>query len=173
MLVQWGFEPDELTLFQKYKGMKNLKFVLGGIVLCSSLSYGQTNVIALKSHAGNVDELLKKEDNFGLHPGMELGGTDSIKYVKSEKIVIAYTYGNFVDTTSYKHEDGKTIEEHLKAIRLNQWYPKTTKFIDFPETIEKMAAERNKIKQNGFSLWFVLSILGLSGVIVKRKIQPY
>lgn len=147
--------------------------MLGGIVLCSSLSFGQTNVIALKSHAGNSDELLSKEDNFGLHPGMELSGTDSVKYVKNEKIVIKYTYGNFVDTTSYKHENDSAIEEHLKAIRLDRWYPERTKFIGFPEHIEKMVeTESNQSIQinYGVSHWLgILLLLGLGGLLVNYR----
>lgn len=156
--------------------MKNLKFILGGTILCSSLSFGQTNVIALKSHAGNVDELLKEKDNFGDHPGMWLGNVDSVKFIPEEKIVIEYKTSHYNkesygDTTNYKNQDDKTIQEHLKAIRFNNWYPEKTKFIGFPAEIEKMAEEKRAVKQNTIPFWLVLSLLGLGGVLAGRKVD--
>lgn len=147
--------------------MKNINAIVGGITLCSALSFGQTNVIALKSHAGTANELLEKEDNFGLpDPAYEYRYVDSVKYVKKEKIVINYrTYG--VDTSFYTHEEDSMIQEHLKAIRLNPWYPEKTTFIGFPKEIEKLAAERG-VKQNSFSFLFILSILGAGGLVVRK-----
>jgi|GEM_PF-2601839 len=149
--------------------MKKLKFILGGIVLSFSLSFGQTNVIALKSHAGNAGELLKEKDNFGDHPGMRLTNVDSVKFIPKEKIVIEYrTFGNkpYADTTSYRHEDDKAIQNHLRAIRLNGWYPERTKFIGFPEEVEQLVKEKT-VKQNAIPFWLILSVLGLGGVLVK------
>lgn len=149
--------------------MKNLNGILGGFMLCSSLSFGQTNVIALKSHAGSANELLEKEDNFGLpDPSYEYRYVDSVRYVKKEKIVINYrTYG--VDTTFYTHEKDSMIYEHLKAIRLNIWYPEKTKFIDFPKEIEKLATEK-RVKQSSFPFLFILSVVGAGGLVVRKTI---
>ncbi len=149
--------------------MKKLNGIVGGIILCSSLSFGQTNVIALKSHAGTTAELLEQDDNFGLpDPSYEYRYVDSVKYVKKEKIVINYrTYG--VDTSFYTHEKDSMIQEHLKAIRLNRWYPEKTKFIDFPKEIEKLVAERN-LKQSAFPFLLILSVLGAGGLVVRKTI---
>lgn len=152
--------------------MKKMKFILGGILMYCSFSFGQTNVIALKSHAGNTSELLKEKDNFGEHPGMKLSNVDSVKFIPKEKIVIEYkTYGGKLhrDTTSYKLETDKALQNHLKAIRLNGWYPKRTKFIGFPEEIEQQLIKEKTVKQNAISFWFILSVLGLGGVLVKAK----
>ena len=77
--------------------MKKLNGIVGGIILCSSLSFGQTNVIALKSHAGTTAELLEQDDNFGLpDPSYEYRYVDSVKYVKKEKIVESAVTGKAV-----------------------------------------------------------------------------
>lgn len=156
--------------------MKKLKLVLGGILLHSSLGFGQTNVIALKSHAGTVDELLSKKDNFGLRETDYLYlWVDSVEYVKKEKIVVRYGtdfYDNTIrDTLNYQRENDTIIQEHLKATRLNNWYPERTKFIGFPTEIEKMAEDRYKIQQNAIPFWFVLSFLGLGSVFIRRKVD--
>jgi len=153
------------------KRMKKMEFILGGMLVCCSFSFGQTNVIALKSHAGNAGELLKEKDNFGEHPGMRLTNVDSVKFIPKEKIVIEYrTFGSkpYGDTTSYKHETDKAIQNHLKAIRLNGWYPERTRFIDFPEEVEQLMKEK-KVKQNSIPFWLILSVLGLGGAFAKTK----
>ncbi len=156
--------------------MKNLKIVLSGMIFCISFGFGQTNVIALKSRAGNTSELLQEKDNFGEHPGMSLSSVDSVKYFAREKALVTYhssRYGStraYTDSVSYVHETYEQIEEHLKAIRLNNWYPEKTKFIGFPKEIEKMLEYKgNGIKLNTISIWFVLSLLGLGAVLKSRK----
>lgn len=150
--------------------MKKLKFVLGGMIFCSSLSFGQTNVIALKSQAGSREELLSKTDNFGL-PDYTYAyrDIDSVRYVSKKKIVINYrSYGN--DTTSYAHETDSMIQQHLKAIRLNNFYPEKTKFIGFPKELEKIAKERMLLKQNNLSHWFgIMVLLSLGGAFIKKR----
>lgn len=152
--------------------MKKLKFVLGGMLMCSSFSFGQTNVIALKSHAGTAGELLKEKDNFGEHPGMKLSNVDSVKFIPKEKIVIEYKiFGGkpYGDTTSYKLETDKALQNHLKAIRLNGWYPERTKFIGFPEEIEQQLIKEKTVKQNAIPFWLILSVLGLGGAFARTK----
>lgn len=152
--------------------MKNLKVVLGGMMICSSLSFGQTNVIALKSQAGSREELLDKTDNFGL-PDYTYAyrQIDSVKYVSKKKIVINYrSYGS--DTTSYVHETDSMIQQHLKAIRFNNLYPEKTKFIGFPKELEQMAKERTQVKQNSISHWFgIMALLSFGGAFMKKRFQ--
>lgn len=152
--------------------MKKSNVILVGMFLLSTVSFGQTSVIALKSHAGNADELASTEDNFGIiHPMFEYADVDSVKYFATEKMVVEYRtsqYDNtiYVNTFNYKNEDEQTIMEHLKAIRLNQYYPEKTKFINFPRAIEKLTKPEINIKRYGISIWFFVLLLLLSG---KRK----
>lgn len=152
--------------------MKKLKFVLGGMIFCSSLSFSQTNVIALKSQAGSPEELLSKKDNFGVPDSFyEYRSVDSVKYVSKKKIVINYrTYG--IDTTSYAHETDSMIQEHLKAIRLNNFYPEKTKFIGFPKELERIAKEKMLLKKSNISNWFgIMFLLSLSGIFMKKRFR--
>lgn len=131
------------------------------------LSYGQTNIISLRSSSGEMDKLYDQDDNFGIHPGMDLQNVDSVRYIPSKKMVIEYKRSYFTekiisDTINYQTESKEDIQEHLKAIRLNHWYPKKTKFIGFPKDIEKMATQPNKVFKNAISFWATLLISALA-----------
>lgn len=150
--------------------MKNFKLLLSGMLFCASFGFGQTNVIALKSHAGSSDDLLTKTDNFGIaDPMYEYRSVDSVKYNKKEKIVIQYrTYGT--DTMNYKLETDSVIQLHLKAIRLNSWYPEKTKFLGFPKEIEKLAEKKREgMFLNSLPVWLVLSVAGVGFFAKKRR----
>ncbi|HRO75990.1 MAG TPA: hypothetical protein PLP27_07575 [Crocinitomicaceae bacterium] len=152
--------------------MKKSTVILVGMFLLATVSFGQTSAIALKSHAGNADELASTEDNFGIiNPAYEYANVDSVKYFAIRKIVVEYRtnqYNNtfYADTFNYKNEDEQTIMEHLKVIRLNSYYPKKTKFINFPRAIEKLTKSEINFKQYGISLWFFVLLLLLGA---KRK----
>lgn len=145
-----------------------------GIIICSSIfsvaTHAQTNVIALKSHAGEMADVLERDDNFGIiDPRYEYSAIDSVKYdVKTKSIVNYRNYGN--DTISYLNLADTIIQEHLKSIRLNGWYPKTTKFIDFPEEIEKSANQKSQPARNSIPFWFAgIILLGLGGNYCRKK----
>ncbi len=154
--------------------MKNLILLIGGILIGTSVNFGQTNVIALKSHSGNNDEMLNQKDNFGLPDYTYMyRNIDSVKYNSVKKIVVQYrTNLKDTDTLNYENESDEAIYSHLKAIRMNLWYPEKTKFIDFPEEIEKKAEERGKMMfNNKITDWagFLLIIGLFSAFFNKRK----
>lgn len=152
--------------------MKNINLNLG-IIICSSIfsvaAHAQTNVIALKSQAGEMANILEREDNFGaIDPRYRYRSIDSVKYdVKTKSIVNYRNYGN--DTIFYTNQKREVIMEHLKAIRLNQWHSPNTKFIGFPLEIEKLAPKNPTLLENSMSIWGAILTLLLAGGFLARK----
>lgn len=152
--------------------MKNINLNLG-IIICSCIfsvaAHAQTNVIALKSQAGEMADILERDDNFGeINPGYRYSAVDSVKYdVKTKSIVNYRNFGN--DTIFYTNEKREVIMEHLKAIRLNDWYSPNTRFIGFPLEIEKLAPKNPTLLENSMSVWGAILILLLAGGFLARK----
>lgn len=155
--------------------MKNKLTFLAGIVLLSTLSFGQTAIIAAKSRAGNTDEVTNKEDNFGIvNPAYEYRDVDSVKYFASKKMVVEYRtnpYNNqsYSDTLNYENDNEQAIFEHLRVIRLNFFYPTKTKFIDFPKEIEKLTKAKMDVQQYEISIWFIVLLLFILGRQIEKR----
>lgn len=164
----------DIMIIVETNNMKNLILSIGGLLIGTSVNFGQTNVIALKSHSGSSNEILHQKDNFGLPDYTYMyRNIDSVKYNSAKKIVVQYrTNIKESDTLNYINESDEAIQNHLKAIRMNPWYSEKTQFIDFPEEIEKMANDRrNTILDNKITDWVgCLLIIGLlSAMYHKRK----
>ncbi len=146
-----------------------------GILVYSSLlvftAQGQTNVIAVKSQAGEMVDVLDRADNFGvINPQYEYENIDSVKYISSKKMIVNYMNYGESDTTFYTNEMDAAIFQHLKAIRLNNWYPEKTKFIGFPREIEKLAREKSSPLKNSLPIWFAIIILmSLAGNYYRKR----
>ena len=154
--------------------MKNITLKLG-IIICSCIfsvsTHAQTNVIALKSQAGEMADILERDDNFGaIDPRYEYSAIDSVKYdVKTKSIVNYRNYGN--DTIFYTNEKREVIMDHLKAIRLNPWYSPNTRFIGFPLEIEKLAPKNPTLLENSMSVWgAILTLLFAGGFLARKKV---
>lgn len=139
-------------------------------LLTSLHTSAQTNIISLKSHQGNMEDLHLETDNFGL-PSPIL---DSIIYIGGTCIVEVTSQLSaslYYDTVC----DHRLFLEHdfdLKEIKKH--YPSRVKFIGF-ENYPKMKdkntkASKHKTKQNYLSGILVMLLLaGVFSPIVLKK----
>lgn len=150
--------------------------------------YGQTSVIALKSHAGKMIKMSDEKDHFGIVNPMYSDHVDSVCYFPDERIVVIYSQSRIIhiqstqntdnklqnyDTLYYNNgESDKQIEENLRTLRCNLsvFNPsENVKYIGFPEVIKKETQNMPETQQNGISVgWFIL-ILGFFGAALKVK----
>lgn len=139
--------------------------VFGFSFLISVISFAQTNVIALKSRAGNMPDILKEKDNFGEHRYMNKWNVDTVKFIKKGLKIVEYRKGLGYDTITLnipENTPGEDLELTLNYIRW-EYHPNKTVFIGFPEN------EQKHRKNNAVSHWFILLLLLLSGGVVFNK----
>lgn len=153
--------------------MKNLKFVMSILVYSSMLTYtvnGQTNVIAVKSQAGEMAEVLDRDDNFGeINPRYMNIQVDSVQFFGEQKMYVEYRKG-LQDTISFKELPDSLVIQYTRTIGFN--YPQETKFIGFPDGVYQGACDTKGIKKNSLAIWGVLlSFLFVGGMVGRRKLK--
>lgn len=114
-----------------------MKKIYLGIVLLTAISVkAQTNVIANKSHSGDLNELKYESANFGLDERMLI---DSVIYIGGDCVVeVRNAWGNFQSRDTicdnyYFKEHGYSHESATKAYRSNTvivGFKKSNKIID-------------------------------------------
>jgi hypothetical protein len=149
--------------------MKNLKLGFGMFVFSAMLVFtaqGQTNVIAVKSQAGEMVDVLDRADNFGAISQLYFNKqVDSVQFFKAEKMYVRYLK-NRNDTVYFKNQSNSQILESIKTIGFD--YPERTKFIGFPNGVYHGSC--NSIKENSLSIWAVLiGFLFVGGIVVRNK----
>lgn len=151
--------------------MKKLKFAIGMFVFSSMLVFttqGQTNVIAVKSQAGEMVDVLERDDNFGaISPLYFNRQVDSVQFFKAQKMYVRYLK-NGNDTVYLTNLSNSQILESIKSIGFD--YPESTKFIGFPDGVFYGSCNTIKIKENALSIWTVLiGFLFVGGMVVRNK----
>lgn len=150
--------------------MKNLKLVMGVLVyslIISEAVYSQTNVIAVKSQAGEMADVLERTDNFGeINPRYLNMQVDSVQFFSEQKMYVKYSKGA-TDTVSFSNLPDSLINKYVKYIGFD--YPETTKFIGFPEGVYEGACEEQRVKKNSLSTWGILITLLFAGGIMARQ----
>lgn len=130
-------------------------------------STAQTDVIALKSHAGNLSEIDQEKSNFGLDESMLI---DSVIYIGNDcYIEIRNAWGNFqsrdtICDNPYFKEHGYTHESAVKAYRGN------TVLIGFKKPKTSLNQSNNWKRTNG-TFWFVGILLLTSVIYVIKPIK--
>lgn len=149
--------------------MKKITLNLG-IIICSSIfsvaAHAQTNVIALKSQAGEMANILEREDNFGaISPLYFNRQVDSVQFFKAQKMYVRYMK-NRNDTVYFKNQSNSQVLESIKNIGFD--YPESTKFIGFPNGVYHGSC--NSIKENSLSIWAILiGFLFVGAIVVRNK----
>lgn len=147
--------------------MKHLLIILS--LYLTPSAFTQTNIISLKSHAGDLTQIAYETDNFG---GPEIiirpinFSVDTVVFVKNGCLIQIYEAG-FKDTV-YSEEIGKVLTP-----RITNNYPENTVFIGF-KTPKKQEEYKNHffndMKRNGFPILLMI-LLGIFGVqnLIKQK----
>jgi len=143
------------------------KFIFGIALLTSISVKAQTNVIANKSHSGDLANLESESANFGLDESMLI---DSVIYIGSECIIeIRNAWGNFqsrdtICDNPYFKEHGYSYESAEKMYRGN------TVLVGFKKSAKTIDNSKNWQKSNGVVWLFGLVILSsLIYVVAPRK----
>ena len=129
--------------------MKLISLFIG--VLIASTSLSQTNIIAARSHSGNLSQLEKETANFGLN---DYDIIDSVIYIGGDCIIeIRQSWNNnhhrdTICDNYYFKEHGYVLREAKKA------YSSSTVLVGFIDDDESMNRVNNWPRQNGVS-WFV------------------
>ena len=143
--------------------MKNI--IIGIILIGFNTINAQTNIIANKSHSGDLSEINQESANFGLDESMLI---DTVMYIGGDCIVeIRNAWGNFqsrdtICNNYYFKEHGYSHESAVKAYRGN------TIIIGFKKSTKVIDNSKNWDKNNG-AIWFVGLLLVSSLIYV---IQP-
>lgn len=143
--------------------MKNI--IIGIILIGFNTINAQTNIIANKSHSGDLSEINQESANFGLDERMLI---DSVIYIGGDCIVeIRNAWGNFQSRDTicdnfYFKEHGYSHESAVKAYRSN------TAIIGFKKPNQVIDKSKNWNKNNS-TTWFIVLLLVSSIVYV---IQP-
>lgn len=151
--------------------MKKIKLKAIAFICSSLLSFSmnaQTNVIAVKSQAGEMADVLEKTDNFGLISPLDFNrDVDSVRLFKEQKMYVRYIRG-VAQTVSLQHLSDSLLNEYTQSIGFE--YPETTKFIDFPNGVYQGACAPILPIKNTFSIWgIVLTFLFLGSLIIRKK----
>lgn len=147
-----------------------MKYVFFALLFLSSLSFGQTNIIANQSHHGDLDQAHLESDNFGLPAPM----IDSIMYIGGTCIVEATSQMGssiYYDTVC---EHSLFLEHDFDLEEIRKHYPRHVKFIGF-ENYQKLKDKKVKSRKNRRSLngipaaLLVLLSLFMGGKWIVRK----
>lgn len=125
-------------------------------IFVTALVFGQTNVIALKSHAGELDNLTKEKDNFGL-PNEVI---DTFYYVGNDCVlqVSHYFEDHYNRTTICDHY--LFIENKFELDKIRPMYNDNVVFIGFEKhdgNDEKPKKSRRSKGALPFMIVFVLA----------------
>lgn len=136
------------------------KIIIATILLTTINLNAQTNIIASKSHSGNLKDLKYESANFGLDERMLI---DSVIYIGGDCIVeVRNAWGNFQSRDTicdnfYFKEHGYSKESAAKAYRSN------TVIVGFKIPHKPIENQKNWKKNNG-TFWF-FGLLILSSLI--------
>ncbi len=124
--------------------MKNTFLV---IVLCHLIQFihAQTDVIAVKSHSGDLSDIQQETANFGLN---DITFIDSVIYIGGDCIVEVKS----VWDNSRVHDticNNLHFKEHGYALReVKKYYPGRTVFVGFKKESGEVGGFKNREKQN-------------------------
>lgn len=182
--ISWLFGIALLLLVLNFKNFgKTLKtnaslmILLAIGITITSTSVAQTNVISLKSHAGETKDILLEEDNFGNPPEDRIRNIN-MRYSRIKMIDTVEFYRNGKVIQHFENELGlrdadtlvdKNITKELTPYLQNQ-YPQNTVFIGFKK--QKLEAAKpffEGMKRSGFSLWIIVFIGIISITQLHRK----
>lgn len=132
------------------------------LLVVSAPMMAQTNIISLKSHAGDIAQIDKETDNFGEPPWKM--GVDSVLFVK-KGVIVECGFGFRRDTIQSDLYDG-----HLTD-RIKDYYAPNCVFVGFKESKNENHKDKKDSKQNGVT-WIValISILFLLNI---RKFKSH
>lgn len=143
-----------------------MKTILTSLVIAFAiqLSFGQTDVIALKSHSGTLDQLDSKEGNFGLPPRE----VDSIIYIGQGCIVeVSHHFQPYYERDTMC--DNYLMKEYdYDVTELKKMYPAHVKFVNF-EMREKEQKQERKRRPFKNSIPFILAGLLVGGAGIYRQ----
>lgn len=131
----------------KFRNMKTILTLL--LLVLSAPMMAQTNIISLKSHAGDIAQIDKETDNFGEPPWKM--GVDSVIFVK-KGVIVECGYGMRRDTVRSKIYDGYLTD------RMRDYYAPNCVFVGFKESKNANHAIETDSNQNGVS-WIIALIL--------------
>jgi hypothetical protein len=144
-----------------------LIYMIFSVILSAGL-YAQTDVIANRSHAGDLTDILSENDNFGLPDNMPIMVVDTVIYDGNNCLIEIRSYDKSnpygadirqIDTicnNQYFIERGFNLRE-IKKI-----YPSSTVFIGFSDTGYEPTNVRRWPQLNGAN-WLV-GLIVLSGI---------
>ena len=135
------------------KKMKQLFLI--PIIICASLSFGQTNVIALKSHAGNPSQLNEETDNFGL-PSNTI---DSIIYLGDRCILqVSHHFSNYYNRDTIC-EPYLFVQHDFDLSKIRPMYSKNVVFKGF----ENYEGKSKKSKRSKGAIPLVIGLVVATG----------
>lgn len=150
----------------KIKTNASLIVLLTIASISSSTLFAQTNVISLKSHAGETKDILLEEDNFGNPPedrirniqwrNSRIKQIDTVEFYRNGKIIQHYQNG-----LGMRDADTLVDKNYTKELTpyLQNQYQQNTVFIGFKK--QKLEAAKPffaGMKRSGFSLWIIVFI---------------
>jgi hypothetical protein len=145
-----------------------MKNIILGILLLSIVSVkAQTNVIANKSHYGDLTDLKYESANFGLDERMLI---DSVIYIGGDCIVeVRNAWGNFqsrdtICNNYYFKEHGYSHESAAKTYRSN------TVIVGFKKSNKIIDNSKNWNRTNGV-IWFVGLLLISSLIYIVQPLK--
>lgn len=170
--VSWSVGLILILLLLNYKKLKTSFSSIGMIVFLASISLlttdlsAQTNIISLKSHAGDLAQINKETDNFGNPPmsrypesflhESRIKNIDTVEYYRNGKVIQHY-----IDGMGFRTAD--TIKDNNFTKELTQYlrnhYSQKTVFIGFKkQTMEAAKPFFNGMIRNGVSTWVILLV---------------
>ena len=160
--------------FRKTKPLNSIftsLLIVGAITFHSSSLSAQTNVISLKSHAGDIAHIQHEKDNFGnppmsLYP--EISQSETVTYFDEGKII--HYQLNRIGMPIYDTIFDPNITQELTPYLRNK-FPSSTQFIGFKRP--KLDAAKpyfDTIHKNGFSYWlFIFLGVTMFSFMVKKR----
>lgn len=174
--VSWIVGMIAFLLLLNYKKFKSQLESIGMMVLFIALFStnlsAQTNIISLKSHAGEMAQLNEETDNFGAvyRPPLR-NQVDTVKFIRNGVIV---EYRQSLHQSQYLITNNKNvIQQEIDTVRnpyytkiltqeIKNLYPSTTVFIGFQKQHSDAAKPYfDSIHKNGISLFAFLLLAGM------------
>lgn len=150
---------------------KIMKLIFLFTLFLSTISIGQTNIIANRSHSGSIDNLVNEQDDFG---AIYVPPTDSVILINSTTIIVVQSNwdGTSIHDTISNHFGLPKNKLELQRFKLN--YQNTTKFIGFDDLKSIHGTQINYFKQNQISLFvgfLFLSVLLYAFSPLKNRVK--
>ena len=139
-----------------------MKKIILAMAVCHLVSgvHSQTDVIALKSHSGDLTNLHQETSSFGLN---DITFVDSVIYIGGDCIVEVKSIWN----NSRIHDticNNSYFKEHGYALReVKKYYSESTVFVGFKTESGEAGAFKNREKQNRIPIFVGLVLLSFFG----------